>query len=203
MGGVVPRDSPALPEVCSHGSGDASVCAQGGLAVRWSQVNVAALSPHERAAVDNQLQATARENRVPPTEQLTADALYHLSMAERRDQPSRSEEPELPEDLQVLMRSVVSEGVNCSTSVVAACIDDGDSSHVYQGKDDPVAVPVACAASQSVWETTAAADAVRRVQEVLASVTERLDSVQSHHQLLLQGALDPLIRSPMHVVVGL
>lgn len=179
------------------------MCAQEGLAVRWSQVNVAALPPHERAGVDEQLQAAARQNRVPQTEQLTTDALYHISMAEPRDQPSHSEEPELPEDLQVLVRSVVSEGVSRSTSVAAARIDDGDALHVYHDKDGTVAVPGACVACQPVGETTAAADAIRRVQEALDSVTERLDSVHSHHQLLLQSALGPLIRSPVHVVVGL
>ena len=73
--------------------------------MRWSQVNVTTLPPHERAAVDEQLQLAARKHRVPQTDQLAADALYHISISvvePREHQPSRSEEPALPEDLQVL-----------------------------------------------------------------------------------------------------
>jgi hypothetical protein len=59
------------------------------------------------------------------------------------------------------------------------------------------------AAAHPLGETVSAADEILRVQEALDSVTERLESVHTHHRLLLQSALEPLIQSPAHVVVGL
>lgn len=56
--------------------------------MRWSQVNVAALPPQERADIDEQLQAAARKHRVPQTEHLAADALYHISVSEPRAFPA-------------------------------------------------------------------------------------------------------------------